>query len=192
MGKMDFSCACGGVRGTVQDPGPATGTHALCYCDSCRAAELYLGASDPAGEGVHIFQTNPDRVTILSGADRLAPISFSEKGLLRWWATCCGTPMFNTMRSARLSFVGIRLPILADPAAVGPVRGWGFIPKESGKTTHRGLYHILFKAMTRIARQGVTGAWKNTPFFDMTTGKPTAPVEVLPPDTRERVLKRAS
>lgn len=192
MTDVAFSCRCKAVQGIVHELTPSAGTHAVCYCDSCRAAELVLGMPDPGGNGVHVFQTTPDRISFSAGQEKVAPMSFSENGLLRWRATCCDTPMFNTVRSPKMSFVGILTAILADPAAVGPVVGWAFVPKGDGKTAHRGLYHLAFRAIMRIAKQRLTGRWKQTPFFDVAQGTPVQPVTVLPKGTRAKVLGAAS
>lgn len=192
MSDIAFSCRCGAVRGTVSGLDPASGTHAVCYCDSCRAAELYLRQPDPEDAGVHIFQTEPDRLTFDAGRELVAPMSFTGKGALRWRATCCDTPMFNTARTPKISFVGIRTPILSDPSACGPVTGWAFVPGKDGKTRHRGLYALAVKGGMRMLMQRLSGRWKNTPFFDVETGKPLQPVDVLPKGLRKELLATAN
>ena len=34
-------------------------------------------------------------------------MSLSEKGILRWYAACCRTPLGNTPRSAKVAYVGM-------------------------------------------------------------------------------------
>lgn len=187
-----FSCTCGTLSGTLRGAHPRTGTHAVCFCDSCRASALYHNRPDPAPGPVHIFQTTPDRITIDSGMDQLAVMSFGDKNLLRWYAACCGTPMFNTARSAKFSFVGVLTDQLSDTAPLGPIVGRGFIPAKGGKVRHEGLPRLVWRMLSRVAVAGLSGTWKNTIFFDTETLKPSRPVQVLPKDTRAKLLQEAS
>jgi len=47
--------------------------------------------------GVALYQTRPDCVHIDDGAEHLACLRLSPKGLLRWYASCCDTPLANTL-----------------------------------------------------------------------------------------------
>ena len=118
MPAIGFTCTCGAIAGTVDVPSPAAGNHLVCHCPDCRAATIHLGRPDPGADGTELWQTTPDRVTITRGADRLAIQQLSPKGLYRWYATCCATPMFNTLRSPRLAFVGLLADRLDDTAAL--------------------------------------------------------------------------
>jgi hypothetical protein len=46
----------------------------------------------------------------------------SEKGLLRWYAGCCDTPLFNTMATPKVPFVGVLTDRLDDTRR--SVRSW--------------------------------------------------------------------
>jgi len=188
MTDLAFQCRCGALKGSVMGASPSVGTHAECFCASCRAAELYSGAPDPAPGPVGIFQTTPHRIELTSGQEHLAVFSFGEKNLLRWQASCCGSTLFNTPRNPKLSFVGIRTNLFADPTAIGPVVAQAFIAAAQGKTKHKGLLKVVGGALKRIAISRVTGRWKETPFFDPSTLEPTRAVTVLPKGTRDKVL----
>ncbi|KIN61642.1 GFA domain containing protein [Sulfitobacter noctilucae] len=168
---------------------PDTGTHAECYCSSCRAAEVFVGQPDPAPDPVGIFQTSADALRIDGGHDHLSVFSFGETNLLRWYASCCGTPMFNTMRNPKMGFVGIRTTCLADTEALGPVLGTGFITADDGKQTHRGLRLIVWRMFKRIARSRLTGSWAKSPLFDKATRKPVKPVKVVTAAERRALIK---
>ena len=101
---LPFACACGTVKGTLRGVTPARGSHAQCHCIDCRAAEVYLDQPDPAPRAIQLFQTTPDRFHFDQGFDKLSVFSFGETNLLRWYASCCGTPMFNTLRKPKLAF----------------------------------------------------------------------------------------
>ncbi len=173
-----FACDCNTLRGTLVGAGPANGTRAECFCHDCRAAEVYAGQPDPAPGAVQLYQTVPRRVRIDAGADQLAPFSFSETGMLRWQARCCGATMFLTARSPKLSFTSFRTDRLEDPDALGPVVARAFVRKANGKRGHEGLPRFLFGFATRALGARLTGRWKDTPFFD-SDGNPVADVHIV-------------
>lgn len=184
-----FSCTCGILKGTLRGSNARSDTHAECFCTDCRAAEIHLGQPDPAPGPVGIYQTTPDRIEISQGQDQLAVFSFGEKNLLRWYASCCDAPLFNTMRSPKISFVGIRTNRLADTAVLGPIVGRGFIPVPGGKPKHEGLLRLICGMAVRVIVARLSGRWKQTPFFDTTTLETNCSVIVLPMGTRARILQ---
>jgi hypothetical protein len=185
-----FSCTCGTLKGTLRGAHPRSGTHAECYCVDCRAAEIHLGQPDPAPGPVGIFQTTPDRIDVNEGQDKLAVMSFGDKNLLRWYASCCGAPLFNTMRNPKFAFVGIRTNRLDGTAPLGPVVGRGFIPVKGGKPKHEGLRHLILGMASRVIGARLSGRWKQTPFFDTQTLMPLHDVQVLPKGTRASLLPK--
>ena len=181
MPVLPFACSCGQVAGTVDVPSPRAGNHVTCFCPDCRASAIRLGKPDPV-EGVEIWQTTPDRVKITQGHDKLAIQRLSPKGLMRWYATCCDTPMLNTLAKPRLAFAGILAATLSDTAALGPLIGRAFMPGKGGKPyTHEGYNRIGGRIVKMMALANLSGKWRETPFFDA-SGTPTAPIHVL---TRE-------
>lgn len=176
---LTFRCACGAVRGQLTPRGLASGTHVDCFCADCRAGELLHDQPDPAPGAVDLFQMAPDAAQIDQGFDRLAVIRLGPKGLLRWYATCCGTPMFNTLASPAFPFAALRTAVLEGPERLGPVRGHGFKPRPGGKPRHTGVVATVGGVLRRAISARLTGGWRNSPFFDPETGTPTAPVRVL-------------
>ena len=185
---IPFACDCGTLTGRVRGGSPSTGTHAACYCRDCRAAELYKGQPDPAPGPVGLFQTAPHRLSLDTGLDHLAVFSFGEKNILRWYADCCGSILFNTVRSPRMAFASIRTDRLAYPEDIGPVVARAFMPGKDGKQHHKGLPRYIFGAVTRMAAARLSGRWKDTPFFDAQTLEPVRPVHVVSPAERKAIL----
>lgn len=151
---------------------------------------MKAGVDDPAPDPVGLFQTTPDRLQITKGQDQIAVFSFGEKNLLRWYASCCGTPLFNTPRNPKISFVGIRTNLFDDAGAIGPVRATGFIPKPNGKSTHEGLAVMLGSAIKRVAIQRVTGKWRQNLLFNAETARPISPVDIVSTEERHALLGR--
>ena len=132
-----FACTCGALGGEISEVSPRSGTHAECFCDSCRAAEIHLGQPDPRPDGVHLFQLTPDMVTITRGKEHLAVLQLNARGPLRWYAACCGSTLFNTLRSPGLPFATMAVARLAEPEAVGRVMVKSFVRGRDGKQTAR-------------------------------------------------------
>ena len=74
-----------------------------------------------------MIQTFPGNVTFTEGQAALACMRLSERGLLRWYTTCCNTPVGNTLANYRVSFVSLIHSCLDATGkslddAFGPVR----------------------------------------------------------------------
>lgn len=176
---LKFACNCKTLRGTLIGVTARNGNRVDCYCHDCRAAEVYAGQPDPAPGPVGVFQYAPDKVHIDAGEAQLAVFSFSDKGVLRWQAQCCGAPLFNTLRSPKIAFVGVRTDRLEDDTALGPVTTRAFVRKANGKRGHEGFGNALFNFASNALTARITGRWKTTPFFDAATGEPVSKVHVV-------------
>ncbi|MGC1506512.1 MAG: DUF6151 family protein [Sulfitobacter sp.] len=188
MANVPFTCRCGKVQGTLHNVG--SGNHARCFCQSCRAADIFTGETDPGADGVTLYQTTPDNITFDSGQDQLAVFSFGPKNLLRWQASCCGALMFNTLRAPKVPFAALRADRASNTADFGPVASRGFIPVEGGKHRHEGVGPLVFGMLWRAFIGRITGRWKQTPFFDIDTLQPVAEVQVLPKGEAARILSQ--
>ncbi len=186
---IPIRCSCGQLKGVLKDVTRSKGSHAQCFCSSCRAAELHLGQADPAPGPIDVFQTNPHRVQLTEGTEHLAVFAYDGSNLRRWYASCCGTPMFNTFKSPRIPFVGIRTSCLPEKDALGPIIAQGSIPTPDGKERHQGVPKLVWRLMKRVLADRLTGRWKQTPLFDIATGKLTREVTVLPKGTRQKLLE---
>lgn len=174
-----FACRCGAVTGTLHGVRPSEGTHVLCHCNSCARAMAHSGLEEEALGGVDLWQTTPDRIEIATGKDRLMPKRLSPKGMLRWTARCCDTPMFNTFSRPGLPFVGVLTRNLADPAPLGSIIAHGFVAGADGKQRHKNGARVIWRFLKRSVSAWLTGRRKSTPFFD-SAGVPVAPPEILP------------
>lgn len=191
-----LQCRCGTVRGRVDRPELAN--RAVCYCSSCQAFAHFLGKPgdilDSQG-GSDVIQVLPKNVTLTQGADALACLRLTDKGMLRWYADCCRTPIGNTLDSPKLSFVGLLHSCLETTgvpigSSFGGVRarvntqGAFGVPKP--KTT--GMGRVLWWFVTNVLKARINGSYRQTPFFFADTGKPRVPPRVLNREELDRVL----
>jgi hypothetical protein len=183
------------LKGVVHDP--RSGNHAVCWCRDCQAFAHFLGrASEILDErgGSEIIQVLPRNVVFTQGAEALACMRLTPKGLVRWYAGCCKTPIGNTLATPKLSFIGLVHTCLkgapeAGPGAetrsldevFGPVRCW--VNSESAKGEPKpktaGLGRALGWFFGTVVRARFNGDYRKTPFFDMATGQPVVAPRIL-------------
>lgn len=184
MTDVPFSCPCGEIKGTLHHADASRGNHVRCYCSACRAALVYTTGVDPKDRGVVLFQTTPDKISFSQGRENLAVFSFSPRGLLRWRASCCGVPLFTMLRTPRFALVGMMTDLLEDTSSIGPVAMEAFIPQPDGTTRHSNGIRLYGGTIWRALVARVSGRWKQTPFFDIETDAPSAPVHLVTEDER--------
>lgn len=179
-----FSCSCGTLRGHIADDAVHAGTRLGCFCSDCRATKLYFKQPDPAPGPVDLFETTADAITITQGTQQLGLFRLSPRGTMRWYATCCNTPMFTSLTKPRLTFAGVQSDRMDDADRLGPITAQVFIPQPGGKTKHQGMARLAWGVFTQMLAAQISGAWRQTPFFDVDTGRPVA--EPLIPSKAER------
>lgn len=184
---LTFSCDCGTITGHLA---PVQGNHVVCFCADCRAAERYLDRPDPFPDPVDLFQTQPNTIAFDTGADRLAMFRLGPKGPMRWYASCCKAPMFNTLGLAKLAFAAIHTARLSDPGRIGPVVIRNLVPQPGGKTKTEGAGRMATSILGGMLAARLNGSWRQTPFFD-DSGAPVAEPKVLAREERARLYPSA-
>jgi hypothetical protein len=177
MTTVRLSCRCGKIGGRLTGIDPDIGTHVRCHCDDCRRANAHFGIPGTREEGVGLWQTTPDRVKIDEGAVHLRLMRLTGKGVLRWYAGCCDTPLFNTMGTPKLPFVGVLTDRLEATEPLGPIIAEGFVEGTGGKSRHVHGGRVVGRFLRRTVAARLSGRWKETPFFDPVTSEPMAEIE---------------
>jgi hypothetical protein len=185
--KHPLQCRCGTVKGFVDDPQSAN--RGVCYCKDCQAFAHFLGRPgeilDERG-GSDVIQVLPKNVAFTQGTQSLACMRLTEKGMLRWYAGCCNTPIGNTLASPKISFIGLVHTCLETPDrplqdSFGPVRMWVNTKSAKGnpkpKTVGIGTAISWFIATVLKAR--INGSYKHTPFFLADKATPIVTPRVL-------------
>ena len=195
MSNLGFSCACGAVSGTIAKATAAEGDFVYCHCSDCQSVPKYLGAQDRILEqagGTALYQSRCARLSIASGKDRLAGLHMTDKPTLRWYATCCNTPMFNTYANGKIPYVTTLLANCDDVgrAALGEPVGHLFLEDAPGET--EGLKPLSMNALLRrffkrMLKDIVSGDRRRNPLFDSETLQPIAPPYRLSEEERRAV-----
>lgn len=174
--EIKLSCQCGAVEALIHNPSPKTSNHAICYCEDCQAFTRHLGASDATDKqgGTELYQTLPCQVEITKGEDKIAVLQLARKGLYRWHTTCCNTPIGNSLGTPKFSFIALVVSNMKNPQpGIGAVQfrykreqALSPVAEPSGK-----LAVFAFRTMKNALRARLNGTWKQTPFFDIKTGR---------------------
>jgi hypothetical protein len=191
-----LQCRCGTVKGHVTDPQRVN--RAVCYCRDCQAFAHFLGRAgdilDSQG-GTDVIQTLPARVIFTEGREALACMRLSKNGLMRWYTTCCKTPIGNTLPSFRFSFVGLIHSCLENAGvpldrSFGPVRMRINTKSAKGPAAPRtfGATSGILRVLAMVARARIDGSYKRTAFFSVESGAPIAAPMVLSQDERASLL----
>jgi len=159
----------------------AAGTRAVCYCRDCQAFDAHLkgGRRDVHG-GTHIFQTLPNEVRITFGDEHLACLRLGPRGLIRWYANCCGTPLANTLPRPGLPFIGMILP--EDATGFGKIKARVHTQHARTKVKEFGFNAAGFALLRRGLVAKLSGQG-NSPFFNE-DGSPIRTPDILTQEQR--------
>jgi hypothetical protein len=197
MLKSDHTirCRCGRLRGTLAREAPVS--RASCYCRDCQTYAHALGKPEQVLDshgGTDVVATLQQHLRFTEGATELACLSLSDKGLLRWHARCCGTPIANTARDPKLSYLGLVHTCLgSDPAALDAAFGASRLAINTqhakgpvAKSSRLGMLATMSRIIGTVLWARVNGSWKRSPLFNAGDQKPIVPVRVLAPDELQR------
>lgn len=190
----EFRCRCGEVRGVVTNASPRAANRVVCYCSDCQAFAHRLGRADllDAHGGSDIVQVAPASLSFVQGHDRIVGLRLTPKGLYRWYANCCNTPVGNTL-SPGVPFVGViatafdqdaqRADDVFGPPS-GAIQGKHAVGEAPPGSTGINL-SLLLRAVGKVLGWRLSGkAWPH-PFFAHGRAAPLYPVNVLSHEERE-------
>jgi hypothetical protein len=190
MPDVALRCACGAVRGTLLGASPRTTLHVRCCCDDCQAFARWTGRDDVVDEcgASAIVMVSPSQVRITHGVEHLRAVRLTHKGLVRWYAACCRTPVGNTLALHAPPFVGLSRRVLdaddpAAQAAIGPVDATIQTRFATRPTREHGVLRASARALALVARAVLRGRTSPSPFT--VAGAWIAEPEVLTPEARE-------
>lgn len=199
---LPVRCSCGTLRGVVRGISRRNGKRAICHCDDCQKYAHFLQRADDildAHGGTEVLQTSPACLQFISGTERLACVRLTPKGILRWYAGCCRTPIGNTPAARTLPYLGIvhscldrteARPIL--DSLLGPARLRVFARHAKGDRSALEAHDripvgALLPVMRRVLTWRLRGDHARSPFFDAKSGQPNAEPHVLTTNELQRV-----
>lgn len=196
-----IKCQCGKVQGIAHNLSPGSSNHVLCSCKGCQSYAHYLGRTDDmldADGGSNIVQLNPANFEITDGIEHVACMSVTPNGPLRWFASCCNTPLGNGFRRGGVPFLGM-LPIClghkgTSPEVVrlfGPARGHVNPARPNALGMKIKNFFMLLRFFAMLMWWRITGGKSWKPFFDQDTMKPISKPIKLSDDERAALEAKA-
>ena len=179
-----IQCQCGTIRGQIEGGGICS--RVICYCTDCRAFANFLGQFDDvcdAQGGTEIVQIAQPRLRIAQGLEHLACLRLSANGMLRWYASCCNTPLGNTMADPKISFIGMIHSSL-DHARMDADFGSAIARLNTNtamgetKPRQRGLAGVIARFICLVVSTRFSGRYKNSQLFT-SSGAPIVRARVL-------------
>lgn len=180
---LPFACKCGSVAGVIRRVGPTAGDRVVCHCDNCQQFAYFCGAEDrvlDVHRGTDLYQARCARVEIARGRENLACVHLTDKPTLRWYTTCCSSPMFTTYANGRLPYI---TTVLANceadqcDALLGEAKGHFFLkdaPDSAREIPAGSTAALLLHCGLRIAKDTLSGDRRRSALFNPDTLAPIA------------------
>jgi uncharacterized protein DUF6151 len=192
--RHSIQCGCGTFQAVLLNP--RSGNRVVCYCRDCQAFAHALGKAEQvldARGGSDIVQVLPKHIAIVSGRDALTCLRLTPRGLLRWYTSCCRTPIGNTLATPKLSFIGLVHVCLNSGTQpldeiFGPVRARIYTSSAQGdpKPKEAGRGHVAGWFFRTVLRARFNGDYRRTPLF-LQNGEPIVTPHVLNDEELARV-----
>lgn len=190
---LHFACDCGAVAGRIALPAPIDGECIVCHCSDCRDFVRLCGKADrmldPLG-GLALFNFRGSRLQIVQGRERMASLHMTDKPVLRWFAACCGTPLFNSFANNRVPFLDICIAATRNPEALADLRKGQrhlFTKSATGDASNlpqTSPLGLILRTTPRLLKEIVSGARRRNPLFDAATHAPIAAPRRVSPEER--------
>jgi hypothetical protein len=184
---LPVRCSCGALRGTALRIAPDRVNRVVCHCRFCVGYARHLGAADRVLDehgGSDVFQMAPADLVLTEGLDKLACMRLTKKGGLRWYASCCDTPIATTLPKPGMPFMAV-YPCCLDrsgsdepiEARLGRVRARvnHQLPREAARRlagTRGALVLMLVRYLWMLLGWRLRGHHRPFPFFDPETRQP--------------------
>jgi hypothetical protein len=149
--------------------------------------------------GTDIFQTSQASLTLTAGTERVACVRLTPNGLARWYASCCNTPIGNTLATPAVPFIGVTTLFARGrkDEALGPIRAR--VHADSAKDGRRAvpagglpMPYVMARALWLMLRWRLRGDHRRSPLFDAATGLPIAQPRVLTAAELEQLRRQCA
>lgn len=152
-----------------------------------------------AMDGTEVLAVKPGHVSFSQGAERLVCMSLSDTGLLRWYTSCCRSPIGSTPRDYKASHLGLVHSCLRGGApelgeVFGPVRmrvNTGAARGQPQKNSALTFGVALAGHLGGLLWRRLSGSYRVNPFFKAPGGTPLAQPLVVDAAEREALRQGA-
>ena len=175
MPEIKLGCACGKVQGTTEDVNAQSGNRIHCCCADCQRFAIFLKQEDKVLDqygATDIFQIPIAHLHITHGHENLGLMRLAPKGLNRWYAKCCHTPIGNTL-GGKAPFIGIIHNFMQHTQSRDQELGCsrGHIHCQSAKlpvpdTLQVPLFKVSMRVLGKLISWKLKGLHQPSAFFD--------------------------
>jgi hypothetical protein len=143
--------------------------------------------------GTDVVQVPSNMISFDCGLEHIVAVRLSAKGMHRWYANCCRTPLGNTIEPS-VPFIGMQVEVFrtADTFPVDMVFGRprsyvmgkfsiGHVPQASAGFPLSGTVGVISK----VLGWKLSGKSWPHPYSDQRSRTPKFPVTILQPSERE-------
>jgi len=164
---FDWHCACGKVHLRIL---PGRSREVTCYCEDCRRFARDFGEAEAldGGGGVELVQMTSDRIRIATGGEELCALRYTDRGPLRWYTRCCGTPLGGSFPTRTLPIAMLHRNRLDPAEALGPPLVVAHARSAIGPVARAvGMTPLVFLGVLgQVMAARITGSWRRSPFFN--------------------------
>lgn len=191
--SLPIRCDCGHLRARAELH-EHRARRAVCYCRDCRIFAYFLERADTILDrhgGTEVVQMSQGRLRFEAGHERLACMRLTPKGLLRWYAGCCNTPIGNVPPNRHIPYLGL-VHTCIDSGAAGPTPASLLGPvdcrvhahdpqvRRTYTDAHTGIPPAaLIRVASSILGWRLNGDHRHSPFFDPVSGAPVTESRIL-------------
>jgi hypothetical protein len=197
-----LKCDCGAVQGLAKDVALASGNNTfVCYCRDCQSYGHFLKRAKEVLDingGTEIVPVVPAKIEITQGFEKIKCLRLSPKGMFRWYAGCCNTPIANIPGNPKTPYAGVVHNILKFESPMtcekllgtvfGRVQGKSAIGKPPEGTSDVTSLRVIIKVLRFLVPAYLKGQAQPNPFFDSKFAPKVSP-QIISLQEREELLR---
>lgn len=191
MNKVEIHCDCHEVKIELLNFPKSCAGRVTCYCDDCQKYLKKIGREELMDNygGSEIIPIHPGCFNIVEGQENLICYSLSPRGLRRWTAKCCNTPIANTTSS--LPWMGLSSAVFENSRLnrekeLGEIKvrvmGKFMQGKAPFKVSQKVKLSDLFKLWPFFMKGLLFRKLKKNPLFQEDGSTPISPIVLLKKD----------
>ena len=185
---MQISCDCGAFKADLLAFPKNTPGRLACYCKDCQAFLEKIDRTDLFDnyKGTEIIPAYPNDISIVQGLTELNCYRLTDKGIYRWTASCCNSPIVNMRRgfpwagiyhSAYTKHNPEALHVLGDIKS--RIYGRDAVAGAPFKISEKISFTDMLVVIPFIIKGKILRKNQHSPFFNSETEKPISEPVIL-------------
>lgn len=178
--KLSLTCQCGSFKLEISKISPGIVNRAQCGCKGCQSFAKFCNRHEKITDdfgATDIIQMSQERLQFIRGQNKLSCIRQTPKGAIRWYTTCCKTPVGNTPALSQIPLIGIISSSLdqADDSALlesmaGKIKSRVFCAPPARNVGKLEMAFMVARIVALILLWISKGDLKKSPLYDTSVG----------------------